>query len=372
MQKLRSSASYLKDLKPYDPKYLPARIYLNANESPYGLPEAVLDSLLESVSEQMLHRYPDPLAMDLRSTLAKINKVSTSNVLLGNGGDELIFDIMLAYGGTGRKLLIAPPSFSSYELDAKLTDTTLVEIPRVRRRMYDERASVETIVFGVDEDAVLKRVSQGDIDVVMLASPNNPSGDVLRKDFVVALLNASDALILIDQAYVEFADPQFDMRPYLAKHKNLAILRTFSKAFALAGIRLGYLLADDELVSELCKVRQPYSVDVFSALAGNTVLSHPEVFSGRIVESIDERKRITQELSGLPGVVVHASEANFILIQVEHANRIWQRLYDENGILLRDFSSAPYLTDCLRVSVGTPNENDEFLKSFTAILGEVS
>ena len=370
MRKVRPSAAYLADLVPYDPKYLPARIYLNANESPYGLPESVRENLIEALSEQMLHRYPDPLAKSLRGRIARANNRDEEEVLLGNGGDELLFDLLLAYGGAGRKLLTAPPSFSSYELDAVLTSTELIEVPRVRQSAAE--ASLKGEELAIDEDAVLERVKQGDIDVVMLASPNNPSGDALRKDFVIELLNASDALILIDHAYVEFADACFAMQKLLDEHENLVILRTFSKAYALAGIRLGYLLASRCVVNELCKVRQPYSVDAFSALAGKVVMDNLEAFSQQIAESISERERVALALSTMESVTVFASEANFILLQTAGAHRLWRDLYDEKGILLRDFSSAPYLEDCLRVSMGTPKENDEFLAAAVRLLGETA
>ncbi|MDR2587554.1 MAG: aminotransferase class I/II-fold pyridoxal phosphate-dependent enzyme, partial [Coriobacteriales bacterium] len=301
MQGLRPPAPYLADLVPYDPKYLPARIYLNANESPYGLPEPVVRRLMEAVSQQEFHRYPDPLAKELRAQIARINGMAAENVLLGNGGDELLFDIMLAWGGSGRRLLTAPPSFSSYELDAKLTDTTIVEIPRKERP-----ATAPTLELALDEDAVLARVAQGDIDVVMLASPNNPTGDALSEDFVLALLGASDAIVLIDQAYVEFAGERYDLTRHLAAHSNLILLRTFSKAYALAGVRLGYLLGSAPVINELCKVRQPYSVDAFSALAGREVLRCADEIAGFVTESVAERARVSAALAALPGVEVFA------------------------------------------------------------------
>jgi histidinol-phosphate aminotransferase len=404
MQRVRPSAPALVGLSPYDPKYLPARVYLNANESPYGLPASVIQELASSVSQQGFHRYPDPLAKDLRRMIAGLNGVGEGNVLLGNGGDELLLDIMLAWGGRGRKLLTAPPSFSSYELDARLTETSLVEIPRVERRggggahswlpqsgsgaagngspgesatEGDAAAGDDAVAekgpaageLGIDEDAVLRRVARGDIDIVMLASPNNPTGDTLSEDFVLALLDASDAVVLIDQAYVEFADARFDMTRHLERHANLVLLRTFSKAWALAGVRLGYLLASEAVVGELCKVRQPYSVDAFSALAGRAALAASQEVAACVRESVAERGRVAAALAALPGATVFASEANFILFRIEGAHSIWQRLYDEDGILLRDFSAAPRLTDCLRVSIGTPRENDELIAALRRVTG---
>ncbi|MDR0350328.1 MAG: histidinol-phosphate transaminase [Coriobacteriales bacterium] len=361
MQRVRPSAPALAGLVPYDPKYLPARVYLNANESPYGLSGDVVRELADALADQLLHRYPDPLAKSLRAQIAKLNGVSDGNVLLGNGGDELLFDIMLAYGGAGRKLLTAPPSFSSYELDARLTGTTVVEVPRLEREG-------PTRALAVDEEAILRRVAQGDIDVVMLASPNNPTGDALSERFVLELLDASDALVLIDHAYIEFTDERFDMTRHLGNHDNLVLLRTFSKAYALAGVRLGYLLASSTVIGELCKVRQPYSVDTFSVLAGRAALGASREIAGQVAQSRTERERLARALEALPGVTVFESEANFLLLRVAGAHDIWQRLYDEWGILIRDFSAASYLTDCLRVSIGLPQENDEFLEAFAKLL----
>jgi histidinol-phosphate aminotransferase len=167
--------------------------------------------------------------------------------------------------------------------------------------------------------------------------------------------------VLIDQAYVEFAEAGFDLRRHLAAYDNLVLLRTFSKAYALAGIRLGYLLGSTSVIGELCKVRQPYSVDAFSALAGREVLSSADEIAGFAAESVTERARVSAALAALPGVRVFVSQGNFILFRVAGAHTLWQRLYDDEGILLRDFSAAAGLTDCLRVSIGTPQENDGFL-----------
>ncbi|MDR3053331.1 MAG: histidinol-phosphate transaminase [Coriobacteriales bacterium] len=356
MLNLRDAARYLTDLEPYDPQYLPARIYLSANENPYGLPPEVKQALVEKIGNQTLHRYPDPLAKDLRAQLALLNGVDVSQVLVGNGGDELLYILLLAYGGKGRLLLNVPPSFSAYHTDAKLTKTGVVDVPRLENG-------------AVDEAAVLARVRRGDIDVVMLASPNNPTGECARLAFLLELLEASDALVLVDHAYIEFADPAFDLTRFLADHRNLAILRTFSKAYALAGVRLGYLLADPVVIRELLKVRQPYSVDVLSALAGSTVLAARERMQQGIDAIVAERERTRKRLRQMAGVTVFASDANFLLLRVADAHTVWEQLYERYGILVRDFSRTPGLADCLRVSIGSPQEMDEFLDALQALRG---
>ncbi|MDR3315025.1 MAG: histidinol-phosphate transaminase [Coriobacteriales bacterium] len=356
MLQVRPPVSHLAGLEPYDPKYLPARVYLNANENPCD-PSAELRAELAQLAKTLpFNRYPDPLAHDLCAAIAGVCGVSVEQVLVGNGGDELLLNLLLAYGGRERRLLIAPPCFSSYAFDALLTTTTVVSLERTEQ-------------FWLDEDAILQRVATGTIDLVMLASPNNPTGDCLTADFVERLLAASDALVVIDQAYVEFAQPQFDLTGLLSRHQNLALLRTFSKAYGLAGLRLGYLLASPAVIAELIKVRQPYSVDSYSAAAGKAVLGHSNEVLQLAQGIAADRDRLAGALAALPGVEVFPSEANYLLLRVAGAQELWQRLYDDFGILLRDFSAAPGLTDCLRVSVGTPEQNQQLLQACSLILG---
>ena len=369
MQTVRSAAAHLKDLTPYDPRYLPARSYLNANENPYGTPQAVCEALQSALSnnEASLHRYPDPLAKRLRSTIAAQFGVTEGSVLLGNGGDELLFDLCLAYGGAGRSLLITPPTFSVYNTDAVLTHTEVLEIPRACGVSTSGEDS--QLDFSVDEGAVLTYLSKHDVDIVVLTSPNNPTGDCLSVSFIEKVLAATDAVVLVDHAYIEFANPRYDATPLLAKNANLAILRTFSKAYGLAGMRIGYLVSNEEITQELCKVRQPYSVDTLAALAALAALEAGKEISGNLKSIISERERLADALGprGL-GLSVAPSEANYLLFRVPQAHEVWQQLYDEHSILLRDLSDLPGLSDCLRVSIGTPEENDELLAALAGML----
>lgn len=363
MKQVRPAAAHLKDLEPYDPRYLPARIYLNANENPYGMPRGARQALVDTLESMPLHRYPDPLCKQVRDQIAARLEVPSDCILVGNGGDELLFDLCLAYGGEGRKLLVAPPTFSVYNTDAALTHTEVVELFRT-----DSVSPERLLDMRLNEQAVLERVSSGDIDLVMLASPNNPTGDCLSLSFIEELLQASDALVVIDHAYIEFAHAAYDATSLLAQHANLAILRTFSKAYGLAGVRIGYLAGSQEVIRELKKVRQPYSVDTLAARAALAALQEEEEVQARVTLIVSERERLFRELGvqGL-GFPVAPSEANYVLFRVPAAHEVWQRLYDEYGILVRDLSLAPGLTDCLRVTVGTPEENTEFLHALCTI-----
>ncbi|MDR2035129.1 MAG: histidinol-phosphate transaminase [Coriobacteriales bacterium] len=364
MQTVRPAAEYLKHLEPYDPKYLPARIYLNANENPFGMPDQARKELQRMIESEPLHRYPDPLAKHLRNTVAAKLGVAAECIVLGNGGDELLFNLCIAYGGPGRSLLTTPPTFSAYYTDALLTRTKIVEIPRA-----SACSATGQLDFSIDEQAILERVSVGDIDLVILTTPNNPTGDCLTLDFIEAVLAATDAVVLIDHAYIEFADPGYDATSLLKKHANLAILRTFSKAYSLAGMRIGYLVAAPEITQELCKVRQPYSVDALAALAALAVLEQEDEVRLQVNCIISQRELLARRL-GEPGLglSVAPSEANYLLFRVPNAQAVWQQLHESYGILVRDLSALPGLADCLRVSIGTPQENDEFIAALSCVL----
>ena len=370
LNSVRQSAPQLQGLVPYDPKYLPARAYLSANENPRDVETEIRQKIISAIRKVPLNRYPDPLANDLRDMIVSVFAPDIVDHLAapqcpvtgaGNagqhhqvrlfgfhGGDELLFNIALAWGGPGRKFLNLPPTFSVYAANARLTGTEVIDVPRLAD-------------YSIDEETVLKRVGQGDIDYVIVASPNNPTGKLANEEF----LDATDALVLVDEAYFEFS--RTTMRPYLAMHKNLLILRTFSKAFSLAGVRMGYILGNAEVIREFLKVRQPYSVDAVSQAIAREVFSERQKFERGIMAIISERDRLLEELGKVPGITVYPSDSNYILFKLEGADKVWEALY-ARGILVRDFSHAPMLENCLRVSVGTEEENDEFLAALREIV----
>ena len=352
MKQVRASQPALEGLVPYDPKYLPAKQMMSANENPNNVPEEVQIEIRKALRDFPFNRYPDPLANELRDLIAEANGLTRDNVLVGNGGDELLFNFALAWGGPGRTFLNLPPTFSVYEANARLVGSEVVNIPR-------------TETFDIDEEAVLARVAQGDIDFVMVTSPNNPTGKLARGSFVRKLLDATDALVMVDEAYFEFS--RSTMRPLLEEHENLVILRTFSKAFSLAGVRLGYLLANPSVIREFIKVRQPYSVDALSQAIGCAVYRNRAKFVPGINQIIEERGKLIEALRALPGVEAFDSDSNYILVRVANAAEIWQQLFDR-GVLIRDFSKTPLLENCLRISVGLPEENSYLLQALREIL----
>jgi histidinol-phosphate aminotransferase len=356
MDSVRKPATHLQDIVAYDPKYLPAKTYLNANENSRDVPGKVRSDIEERLRKVAFNRYPDPLANSLRDAIAASANVDRDSVLIGNGGDELLFNIALAWGGTSRTFLSMPPTFSAYEANARLTGTNIVRVPL-------------DADYRIDEEKVLEQTKQKDIDYIIITSPNNPTGGIARQAFVKRLLSSTDALVVLDEAYGEFSGAS--SIPLLKTHKNLVVLRTFSKALCLAGVRLGYMFADRHVISELIKVRQPYSVDSVSQAIGMSVFENRALFEERIQDIMHARDILFKALSEIPGVTPYPSRANYILFKVKGAAQIWHTLY-EQGILVRDFSGAEYLSDCLRTTVGTKEENEAFIGALKRSILKVS
>jgi len=353
MDRVRAPRPELSELVAYDVKDAHAEVVLASNENPENVPGELLEKLAERVRTMPLNRYPDPLCVHLREQIAEANGLEAANVLVGNGGDELIADVLLAWGGHGRSVLDFPPTFSMYGIDARVTGTSLVSIPRLAD-------------FSVDADAALARLAGNDIDVVIISNPNNPTGNVSPETLLIDILNATDALVVVDEAYFEFS--RQTMRPHMERHPNLVILRTFSKAFSLAGLRAGYLLGHEDVIRELTKVRQPYSVNTFTQAAASLVYRERVVFQMGIQSLIRNRDMLLQGLDAMDAVTVFPTEANYVLFRVPFASAIWRDLLHDHSILIRDFSRAPGLEDCLRVTVGSENEVRRFLVAMDEIL----
>ncbi len=355
MNQVRPASPQLAKIEPYDPKYIPAEVMISANENASDVPFDLRREIEREVRKVAFNRYPDPLANDLRDLIAEANGLDRDQVLMGNGGDELLFGMALAWGGPGRTFLNMPPTFSVYKNNAQLTNTAIVDVWRLPD-------------FSIDEEAVLARLAKGDIDYTIVTSPNNPSGNRVHTSFVKRMLEAADTLVMVDEAYFEFS--RHTVRHLLEQYENLVVLRTFSKAFSLAGVRMGYLLGSERVLREFKKVRQPYSVDAVSQAIARVVYANRAEFEHGINLIIDQRARLLDALGAMEGVQPFPSDANYILFRLREdidAGAVWQRLLDA-GVLIRDFSRAEGLKNCLRVSVGSPDENTRFLEELAKAL----
>lgn len=355
---------HLANIEPYDPNFTPTLINLSANENTYPLPEAVRAEIDKALAATPLNRYPEPLSDPLRAELASWLGVAPEQICVGNGGDELIFNILLAFGGRGRTLVTAPPDFSEYAFFASLVETDLRAVPR------------DPETFAVREDELLRAAEIANL--VIVTSPNNPTGNTLSHSFVERLCATCPGVVLVDEAYIEFADAGASAMPLLARAGNLVILRTLSKAFGAAGIRCGYVLAAPEIIEVFSAVRQIYSVNVLTQAAATAAVRGRAAYAPVIERVRDERERVRAALEELIARVepegsqarVWPSQGNFLLVRLSCASRIRERLRDEHSILVRDFSYAPYLQDCLRITIGTPGENDAVLAALSTLLKE--
>lgn len=333
------------------------RAKLDANESPFMLAEALRVDLAAELSKALadveLHRYPDPEARELRAVLAGELGIAPEHILVTNGSDEAIHLVLLAVAGPGVGVAAPVPTFVMYELGARALGLKFRGVPL-------------GATFDLDPDAFRQMLVTERPKLVFLAWPNNPTGRLFETGLVEEIVRTCDGLVVVDEAYSDYSGRSFLRR--LKEYPNLVILRTLSK-IGLAGIRVGMLIANVDLVEEINKVRQPYNVNALSQAVGRVVLRHAEVVRDRAATIVKERERVLRALQGRPGVTAYPSDANFFLMRTARpGDEIFQALLSR-GILVRNFSRAPHLGNCLRVTIGTPGENDLFLRALADVLG---
>ncbi|HWR98268.1 MAG TPA: histidinol-phosphate transaminase [Candidatus Methanoperedens sp.] len=323
-------------------------VKLDANESPYPPPRALREQLAAAAADLELNRYPDPEATALRSLLAGRWGWRREGILLGNGSDELIVLLLAACGGEGATLLVPTPTFSMYRHIALTLGWGVEEVPLGPGFVLDERALLARAA------AVRPRLS-------VFASPNNPTGNLFDRGVLERYLRVASGVVVIDEAYHDFSGA--DAVPLLERHANLVVLRTLSK-IGLAALRLGVLLAAPDLAREFNKVRLPYNVGAFPQAAARIVLEHPEFLAEQLRAIRAERTRLAAALAKIPGLTVHPSDANFILFSTRRPSRSVFESLRGRGVLVRDLGGQPGpLQGCLRVTVGTPDENTAFLEA---------
>ncbi len=317
-------------------------IKMDANESPFDLPPGIKRSIFNDLKKIGFNRYPDPDALELRKDFSKKIGLPLSWTAAGNGSDELILYISLVFAK--RKILYSSPTFAMYRIIGISSGAAAKDIPLEAG-------------FKLPLERILREKGA---DIIFISTPNNPTGNCFREEDILEIIKRKNSLVVLDEAYVEFCSDSF--LPYLKKFENLVILRTFSKAFGLAGLRIGFMLAHPAIIREVNKVRLPYNLSLFSQTAGRIVLKNSHYLNSSLREIISERERVFKNLCSIPGICPYPSQANFILFHTSaSSDKIWSYLA-RKGVFIRNLNGYGGLKNCLRVTIGTREENDFFLK----------
>jgi histidinol-phosphate aminotransferase len=339
----------------YHSPQLDVKVRLNTNEAPEPPPAAFTDRLADELRRIEWHRYPDRAAHELRSAIGAMHGLGPGHVFVANGSNEVLQSLCLAYGGPGRVAAVFEPTYALHSHIARLTGTAVV----VGERRDD---------FTLDRDELLRVLGAHRPAVTFLCSPNNPTGTVDPPELLDDVRTEAPGLVVVDEAYGQFAPWSAVGRVADDAGAPLAVVRTFSKTWSMAAMRLGYLIGPTRLVDQLEKVALPYHLDAVKQVAGRIALDYRAAMDARVAAIVEERGRVTAALSELD-VDVWPSGANFVLFRPRRrpGDEVWRELVDRS-VLVRDCSSWPRLDGCLRVTIGTPEEDDTFLTALTEAL----
>ena len=350
----------LRALAGYHSPQVDVDVRLNTNESPFAPPAEFVARWLGALECVDWNRYPDRGAHELKAALGTFLGQPPARLLCGNGSNEVLQTLLLTYGGSGRCALMFEPTYALHAQIARGTGTGIV----VGERCAD---------YTIDAAGAAALITRTRPAIVFVCSPNNPTGTVEPRETVETLLAAASevgTLVVVDEAYGEFAP--WSALELVDDDRPLVVVRTYSKVWSLAGVRLGFGVAPTWVIAELEKVLLPYNLSVPTQVAGTVALEFVGAMERRVATLVEERGRLFAALSSLDALDVTPSGANFLLFRVHgDAHDVWKRLLARN-VLVRDFSSWPHVEGCLRVTVGTPAENDQFLDALREVLAEVS
>ena len=315
-----------------------AKVFIDANENSLGSPLI-----------KWYNRYPDPHQQKLKEKISTIKGIAPEHIFLGNGSDEAIDILFRAFCEPGRdNVIVCPPTYGMYEVSARINNVTVKKVQM-------------TPAFQLNLEGLEEAIDQN-TKIIWLCSPNNPSGNALHRDDVEIVLNNFDGIVVIDEAYINFSR-QRSFIPDLVDYPNLVILQTLSKAWGLAALRVGMAFASTGIIDVMNKIKPPYNINEPSQELASQALDEVEQVNEMIKVIVAERDRVAVALKQIPIVQeIYPSDANFLLVRISDARKVYEYLL-EKGIVVRDRSTTPGCADCLRITVGTPNENELLLKA---------
>ena len=344
----------VRDLRAYSLSPHRASVKINQNENPWEIPESVKAETLRRLDARRWSRYPDFVASSLQESLAEFASWKPDGVIAGNGSNELIQSLLMVTVNEAKQVLISEPTFALYRQVTRVLGGEIVSVPL-------------TSTFQFDVNALTEAVQNSKPEVVILCSPNNPTGSLIEDTDLRQLLRTAPGLVVIDEAYHEFAD--HSVVPLLNDFHNLVVLRTFSKAMGLAGMRVGYLLAAPQLVTEIRKAVLPYNLNVFSQTVAEVAVEvYEQELMPRVKAIIGERERLFVQLKAIEGLDPISSKANFMIVRTAMEPRKLFGGLLERDILVRDVSGYPMLKNYFRFNVGTPKENDQLINALKEIM----
>ncbi len=328
----------------------PAKIKLNQNESPFDIPEELKKEIIEEFTRINWNRYPDVFSRALPERFAEMYGLPAESFIAANGSNELIYTVAMTLVSEGTEVLIPQPTFYLFEKVVRILGADV-------RKVYAE----ESLNF--DELKILGAAGAMKSGLIIIGSPNNPTGKSVSAGFVADLVKSTSAMVLVDEAYIEFS-PNDSVLPLTRTAKNLIVLRTFSKAYSLAGLRVGYLAAHPDTAREILKVKIPFTLNPLSEFTALKLLDNQRLFSERIDFLKRQKEFMTAELRKMPGVTAVDSDTNFFLFSTPvRAGRLFEELLEKKSVLIRDVTSYPMLDNYLRVNVGSEDESAYFIRS---------
>jgi histidinol-phosphate aminotransferase len=338
------------ELSPYNVSGHPAKVKLNQNESPFDIPADLKKEIIEEFARINWNRYPEVFPTVLPRRFADMYGLPEKSFIVANGSNELIYTVAMSVVNDGTDVLIPQPTFYLFEKVAKILGGNIIKV-----------LARPDLKF--NEEGILDAGRSMKSGLIILGSPNNPTGKSLSPEFIEGLLRSTNAIVLVDEAYIEFS-PNESVISLTKTYKNLVVLRTFSKAFSLAGLRIGYLVAHPETALEILKVKIPFTVNPLSEFTAVKLLQHRSLFTERIALLKRHLAWMMGELKKNEGVDVVESDANFFLFSTGRpAGKLFDELLEKRNILVRDVSSYPMLGNFLRVNVGTEQESAYFIES---------